>query len=152
MHVENRIDVLELCLRTRSGRNFVGMDAKVDLISNVIQLHTHPKENGINILSIWIVHSAIPNRSPLSISRAHHRDLISVQNVTETSLSLILAVALVVALILSVSNKFQIRWKHFLFFFTTDGFVFLQRYYSVYDTTNSRGGLATTPNTTSETN
>ena len=60
MHVKNRIDVLELCLRTRSGRNFVGMDSKVDLISNVIQLHTHPRENGINILSIWIVHSAIP--------------------------------------------------------------------------------------------
>ena len=49
----------------------------------------------------------------------------------------------VVALILSVSN--QIHWKHFLFFFTTDGFGFLQHYYSVYDTTNSRVDLATTP-------
>ena len=46
MHVENRIDVLELCLCTRSGRHFVGMDSGVNLISNVIQLHTHPKENG----------------------------------------------------------------------------------------------------------
>ena len=89
MHVENRIDVLKLCLRTRSGRKFVGMDSEVNLISNLIQLHTHPKENGINILSIWIVHSAISNRSPLSISRAHHRNLIYVQNMKETSLSLI---------------------------------------------------------------
>ena len=60
MHVENRIDVLKLCLRTCSGRNIVGMDSKVNLILNGIQLHTHPRENGINILSIWIVHSAIP--------------------------------------------------------------------------------------------
>ena len=52
MHVENRIDVLELGLRTRSGRNFVGMDSKVNLISNVIQLHTHPRENGINTYSL----------------------------------------------------------------------------------------------------
>ena len=89
MHVKNRIDVLKLCLRMRSGRNFVGMDSKVNLISNVIQLNIHPKETGINILSIWIVHSTIPNRSPLSISRAYHRDLIHVQNMTETSLSLI---------------------------------------------------------------
>ena len=130
MHVENRIDVLKLCLRTCSGRNFVGMDSKVNLISNVIQLNIHPKENGINILSIWIVHSTIPNRSPLSISRAYHRDLIYVQNMTETSLSLIWGVTAVVALILSVSNIFQIHWKHFSFFCTTDGFGFLQRYYS----------------------
>ncbi|KAJ7601049.1 acid protease [Mycena floridula] len=33
-----------------------------------------------------------------------------------------------------------------------DGFGFLQRFYSVYDTTNSQVGLATTPFTTAETN
>jgi hypothetical protein len=33
-----------------------------------------------------------------------------------------------------------------------DGFGFLQRFYSVYDTSNSRLGLATTPNTDAETN
>ena len=140
------------CLRMRSGRNFVGTDSKVNLISNVIQLHTHPKENSINILPIWIVHSTIPNQSPLSISRAHHRDLICVQNMTKTSLSLIWGVTVVVVLIFPVSNIFQIHWKHFLFFCTTDGVRVLQRCYSVYDTTNGRVGLAMTPNTTAETN
>jgi hypothetical protein len=33
-----------------------------------------------------------------------------------------------------------------------DGFVFLQRFYSVYDTTNSRVGLATTQFTQATTN
>ena len=35
---------------------------------------------------------------------------------------------------------------------STDGFVFLQRFYSVYDTTNTQVGLATTQYTTAETN
>jgi len=34
----------------------------------------------------------------------------------------------------------------------TDGFVFLQRFYSVFDTTNAQVGFATTPNTDVETN
>jgi hypothetical protein len=34
----------------------------------------------------------------------------------------------------------------------TDGFAFLQRYYSVYDVTNSQLGLAATPFTSAETN
>ena len=67
-------------------------------------------------------------------------------------LSLIWGVTAVVVLTLSVSNIFQIKWKRFLSFFATDGFGFLQRHYSVYDTTNSRVGLARTPNTTAETN
>ena len=33
-----------------------------------------------------------------------------------------------------------------------DGFTFLQRFYSVYDTTNSQVGIAPTPNTDAETN
>lgn len=33
-----------------------------------------------------------------------------------------------------------------------DGFVFLQRFYSVYDSGNARVGLATTPFTDAETN
>jgi hypothetical protein len=33
-----------------------------------------------------------------------------------------------------------------------DGFAFLQRYYSVYDVTNSQVGLAATPLTFAETN
>ena len=33
-----------------------------------------------------------------------------------------------------------------------DGFTFLQRFYSVYDTTNSQVGLATTEFTNAETN
>jgi hypothetical protein len=35
---------------------------------------------------------------------------------------------------------------------STDGFVFLQRFYSVFDTTNTQVGLATTQDTTAETN
>ena len=33
-----------------------------------------------------------------------------------------------------------------------NGFTFLERFYSVYDTTNNRVGIATTPNTYSTTN
>ncbi|KAK2465529.1 hypothetical protein APHAL10511_002421 [Amanita phalloides] len=33
-----------------------------------------------------------------------------------------------------------------------DGYTFLERFYSVFDTTNSRVGLATTPFTTATTN
>ena len=36
--------------------------------------------------------------------------------------------------------------------FFVDGFVFLQRFYSVYDTGNSQVGLATTQFTDAETN
>jgi hypothetical protein len=35
---------------------------------------------------------------------------------------------------------------------SSDGFAFLQRYYSVYDVTNSRLGLAATQLTNAETN
>ena len=68
------------------------------------------------------------------------------------SLSLIWGVTAVMALTLSVSKYIADTVETLFIFFATDGFRFLQRHYSVYDTTDSLVGLAMTPNTTAETN
>ena len=51
-----------------------------------------------------------------------------------------------------ISEFLRSHWDKRVLMFLLDGFVFLQRFYSVYDTGNKSVGLATTPFTDAETN